>query len=164
VALKYSLDKFSDVIGRYPIEIETNCQALRDTIINNKLNATHARWLDSIMGHHIVDCRHKLGHLIQATDNPKHEGDSHEWTVDLSWAVNTGLAYNIWSAQLDETQTNLHTRFANEPIFLEVIDTMHNIDHGKWVRDKHRAQHRMVGYQIDDGHLWQIGDGKSTRA
>jgi hypothetical protein len=27
-ALKYSLDKFSDVIGGYPVEIETDCQAL----------------------------------------------------------------------------------------------------------------------------------------
>ena len=171
-ALKYSLDKFSDVIGGYPVEIETDCQALRDTIINNKLNATHARWLDGIMGHHIVDCRHKPGRLNQAadgisrqfTDNPKRKGDGHEWTVDPSWAANTGLAYNIWSAQLDETQTNLRTRFANEPIFLEVIDAMHNIDHGKRVRDKRRARHRMLGYQIDDGRLWRIGDGKSTRA
>lgn len=54
-ALKYSLDKFSDITCRHPIEIETDCQALRDTIINNKLNSTHARWLDGIMGYHIID-------------------------------------------------------------------------------------------------------------
>jgi hypothetical protein len=171
-ALKYSLDKFSDVIGGYPIEIETDCQALRDTIINNKLNSTHARWLDGIMGHHIVDCRHPPGHLNQAadgigrqfTDSPWHRGDGHEWTVDPSWAANAGLAYNIWSTQLDETQSSLRARFAKEPVFLEVIDAMHNLDHGKRVRDKCHARHRMLGYQVDDGRLWRIGDGKTTCA
>jgi hypothetical protein len=124
------------------------------------------------MGHHIVDCRHKPGHLNQAadgishqfTDNPGRKGDGHEWTVNPSWAANTGLTDDIWPAQLDETQTNLRARFVNEPLFLEVIDAMHNIDHGKRVRDKRRARHRMLGYQIDNGRLWQIGDGKSTRA
>jgi RNase H-like domain found in reverse transcriptase/Reverse transcriptase (RNA-dependent DNA polymerase) len=41
-ALKYSLDKFSNIICGYPVEIEMDCQALHDTIINNKLNSTHA--------------------------------------------------------------------------------------------------------------------------
>ena len=48
-ALKYSLDKFSDMICGYPVEIETDCQAFHDTIINNKLNSTHTCWLDGIM-------------------------------------------------------------------------------------------------------------------
>ena len=52
-ALKYSLDKFSDTIAGYPVEVKTDCLALWDTILNNKLNATHARWLDGIMGHNI---------------------------------------------------------------------------------------------------------------
>ena len=137
-ALKHSLDKFSDVIGGYPVEIETDCQALRDTIINNKLNATHARWLDGIMGHHIVDCRHRPGKQNQAadglsrqfTDTPRCKGDGHEWTVDPAWAANTGLVHDIWTTQLDETQSLLRTRFASEPIFLEVIDAMYNIDQG----------------------------------
>src|ERR1700676_1957287 len=89
-ALKHSLDKFSAVIGGYPVKIETDCQALRDTIINNKLNATHARWLDGIMGHHIVDCRHRLGKQNQVADGlscqfmdtPRIKGDGHDWTVD----------------------------------------------------------------------------------
>jgi hypothetical protein len=63
-ALKFSLDKFSNIIGGYPIEIKTDCKVLHDTIINNKLNATHAHWLDGIMGHHIIDCHHRLGMKI----------------------------------------------------------------------------------------------------
>jgi hypothetical protein len=170
--LKFSLDKFTNVIGGYPIEIKTNCKALHDTIINNKLNATHACWLDGIMGHHIVDCRNHPGHQNQAadgiscqfTDTPRIQGDGHDWTVDPSWEANMGLAYDIWTAQLDSDQTTLWEHFTNKPIFLDVIDVMNNVDHGKWVRDKCRACHRMLGYQIEDGHLYRIGDGKSTRA
>jgi hypothetical protein len=149
VALKHSLDKFTDVIGGYPVKIETDCQALRDTIINNKLNSTHAHWLDGIMGHHIVDCRHCPGKQNQAadglsrqfTDNPKRKGDGHEWTVDPAWAADTGLVHDIWTTQLDEAQSSLRTRFANEPIFLEVIDAMYNVNQGQHVRDKCRARH-----------------------
>src|SRR6202522_2435668 len=43
-ALKYSFDKFSDILYGYPVEIETDCQALNDTLMNEKLSATQARW------------------------------------------------------------------------------------------------------------------------
>ena len=36
-ALKFSLNKFSDTISGYPVEIETDCQAHWDAIINNNL-------------------------------------------------------------------------------------------------------------------------------
>jgi hypothetical protein len=42
-ALKFTLDKFSDTIWGFPVEIETDCQALRDHLLNDKLSATHAR-------------------------------------------------------------------------------------------------------------------------
>ena len=50
--------------------------------------------------------------------------------VDLAWAANTGLVHDIWTTQLDEAQSLLHARFASEPIFLEVIEAMYNVDHG----------------------------------
>ena len=53
-ALKHSLDKFSDIIWGYPVEIETDCQALRDHLLNPALNSTHARWRDAVLGHNIV--------------------------------------------------------------------------------------------------------------
>jgi len=84
--------------------------------------------------------------------------------VDLAWAANTGLVHDIWTTQLDEAQSLLHARFASEPIFLEVIEAMYNVDHGRRICDKHRAHHRMLGYQIDEGRLWRIGNGKSTHA
>jgi hypothetical protein len=102
-ALKFSLDKLFNVIGGCHVEIETDCKALCDTIVNNKLNATHTGWLDGIMGHHIVDCRHQPGCKIQAaddishqfTDTPRVQGDEHGWSVNPSWEANMGLAYNI---------------------------------------------------------------------
>ena len=54
-ALKYTFDKFSDIVYGYPVEVETDCQALRDVLMNDKLSATHARWRDSVLAHNIVD-------------------------------------------------------------------------------------------------------------
>jgi len=41
-ALKFSLDKFNDIIWGFPVKIETDCQALRDVLLSPKLNATLA--------------------------------------------------------------------------------------------------------------------------
>ena len=114
-ALRFSLNKFADTISGYPGELETDCQALRDTIINNNLNSTHAQWLDGIMGHNIVDVRHRPGWLNQAADGISHQftkvviqkGDGHEWTVDPGWTVNAGLVHDIWSAEIDDETSGL---------------------------------------------------------
>ena len=60
-ALKFGLDKFADITWGFPIEIETDCQALRDHLLNDKLSATHACWRDGILAHQIIDIRHSLG-------------------------------------------------------------------------------------------------------
>jgi len=41
-ALKFTFNKFSDIVYRYPVEVETDCQALRDVLLSDKLSATHA--------------------------------------------------------------------------------------------------------------------------
>ena len=41
--LKFCMDKFDDIIWGFPVEVETDCQALRDVMLSNNLNATHAR-------------------------------------------------------------------------------------------------------------------------
>ena len=60
-ALKFSLDKFRDTIWGFPVELETDCQALRDVLLSDTLNATHAQWRDGVLAHHIVDVRHIPG-------------------------------------------------------------------------------------------------------
>jgi hypothetical protein len=43
-ALKFALDKFADIIWGFPVKLETDCQALRDVLLNDALHATHAHW------------------------------------------------------------------------------------------------------------------------
>lgn len=226
-ALKFSLDKFDGIIYGSPVELETDCQALRDTLLNEKLNATHARWRDGVLAHHIVDVRHRPGALNGAADGlsrqftgaEQTEHDGHRNSVNPDWEATTGLAHDVflttseeaaqeggwmcrysgldrvagdgheWSigdyevarahpdeatlgenqtdillAGLDEDSTKLRERFTEEPIFLQVIDALWDLDKGKTVREKRRARHRALGYWIEGGKLWRLGDGKSTRA
>jgi hypothetical protein len=54
-ALKFMLDKFSDIIWGFPVEIEMDCQALRDTLLSKKPSMVHAQWQDGILAHQIID-------------------------------------------------------------------------------------------------------------
>jgi hypothetical protein len=85
-ALKYSLDKFSDIVWGQPIKLETDCQALRDIMVNEKLNVTHTHWRDGIMGYKIVSAEHIKGSTNAVADElsranegqPKVAGDGSE--------------------------------------------------------------------------------------
>ena len=72
--LKFSLDKFSNIIWGFPVEIEMDYQAIRDIMLNDKLNANHACWRDGILAHHIIDVRHISGKINVAAD-----GISRKW-------------------------------------------------------------------------------------
>jgi hypothetical protein len=61
--LKYALDKFNDIIWGFPVEIETDCKALRDILVSDTLNTTHVRWCEGVLAHHIVDVRHIPGRM-----------------------------------------------------------------------------------------------------
>jgi hypothetical protein len=173
-ALKFGLDKFSDITWGFPIEVETDCQALRDHLLNDKLSATHARWRDGILAHQIIDVRHVPGHLNVVADglSRANEGtqndteDGSEWTVSEDWESNVGLTHNIFQITKAETHeiTKLQERFKDEPIFTEVIDAILETDQGTNLRQKKRARHRASEYLIDDGRLWRIAGGHSTRA
>jgi len=54
-ALKYSFDKFSDIVYGYLVEVETDCQALHDILLSDKLSTTHTWWRDGVIAHNIVD-------------------------------------------------------------------------------------------------------------
>lgn len=173
-ALKYSLDKFGDIIWGYPIELETDCQALRDHLLSSTLNSTHARWRDAVLAYNIVDVRHRPGRLNVVADGlsrkyvnaPKEEGDGHEWTVSEDWEARTGLANDIFIMQpnqLESTYAALRTRFAEEKVFIEIVDSLLELDQGESLKVRKRAKHKAKGYMIDEGKLWKIGDG-SVRA
>src|SRR3984885_15792765 len=63
-ALKFSLDKFADIIWGFPIKLETDCQALRDVLLSDALHAMHARWRDGVLAYNILD-----GKRIPGTNN-----------------------------------------------------------------------------------------------
>ena len=168
-ALKFSLDKFADITWGFPIEIETDCQALRDHLLNDKLSATHARWRDGILAHQITDIRHVPGKLNVVTDGLSRAGegteneerDGSEWTVSEDWETNIGLTHDIF--QLTETNqiippevAKLRERFKDEPIFAEVIDAILELDQGTNLRQRKRARHRASEYMIEEGRLWWV--------
>jgi len=173
-ALKFGLDKFADITWGFPIEIETDCQALRDHLLNDKLSATHARWRDGILAHQITDIRHVPGRLnvvadglsraSEGTENEKKDGS--EWTVSEDWEASMGLTHDIFHTTEATTPeiAKLRERFKDEPIFAEVIDAILNLDQNTDLRQKKRAKHRASEYMVEDGRLWRVAGGHSTRA
>ncbi|KZP12542.1 hypothetical protein FIBSPDRAFT_754729, partial [Athelia psychrophila] len=103
----------------------------------------------------------------QYTGAPKRDDDGHHESVNPDWETQRGLVNDVWTLDtenLDNSISVLRERFADEPIFLQVVDAFMELDHDKPAREKRRARHRAVGYQLDDGKLWRIGDGKTTRS
>ena len=93
-ALKYSFNKFSDIMYGYPVEVETDCQALRDVLMNDKLSATHARWRDDVR--HIPGVTNITDGLSRQYENtPKTGGDGSDWEVDPDWETRAGLVYGV---------------------------------------------------------------------
>jgi hypothetical protein len=87
--------------------LETDCQALRDHLLNDKLNSTHARWRDGVLAHQIIDVQHKPGHLNPVADGisrkyvnlPTEKNDGHEWTVSEDWEARTGIQNDIFQIE-----------------------------------------------------------------
>ena len=76
------------------------------------------------------------------------------------------LANDILVVQVTQSEaiySALRDRFEGESVFLEVIDSILELDQGKDLRVRKRAKHKAKGYMIEDGKLWRIGDG-SERA
>jgi hypothetical protein len=64
-ALKYCLDEFESYTYGSAIEIETDCQALRDCLLKERMSTHHSRWKESILARNIVDIRHRPGWKTQ---------------------------------------------------------------------------------------------------
>ena len=153
------------------MEVETDCQALRDVLMNDKLSATHARWRDGVLAHNIIDVRHIPGTTNiadglsrQFENTPKSAGDGSEWDVDSDWESRAGLVFGINFTTISPTTQGLRDRFATTPLFRDVIDALENIQSGLGLRERKRARHRAARYMIEDGKLWFVGGGTRTRA
>jgi hypothetical protein len=92
-------------------------------------------------------------------------GDGHEWTVGEDWHTDTGLMHDLFQVTTPSPEhEKLRKRFAAEPMFMSILDVLLELDHGKSTRDQRRAQHRAKEYMIDEGKLWRIADGRTSRA
>ena len=155
---------------RYPVVVETDCQALRDTLLSDKLSATHAHWRDSVLAHNIIDIRHIPGKInimdsisrqYEGTD--KTPGDGSEWTVTPDWEEITGLVHDLYLVAETPDLTVLKERFKDEPLFLNVVDAIIGLSSGDTtVREKKQVQHRETQYMLEDGKLWFVGGGSGT--
>jgi hypothetical protein len=67
-ALKFGLEKFSDIVWDFPVEIETDCQNLRGLLLNDHMNIAHTWWRDRILAHRIINVRHVPGKLNVIAD------------------------------------------------------------------------------------------------
>jgi hypothetical protein len=172
-ALKFGLDKFSDTIWGFPVEIETDCQALRDHLLNDKLSATHARWRDGILAHQIIDVRHVPGRVNLVADGlsraneglPNEENDGSQWTVSEDWESSTGLTHDIFyiTDPASPEVGHLRERFKGEPLFSEVVEAIFDLDQDKDVKVRKRARHRASEYLIEDNRLWRVAGGHRSR-
>ena len=170
-SLKFCFDKFADILWGMPVEIETDCQALRDVILSDKLNATHARWRDGVLAYNIVDVRHIPGVTNiadgvsrQYEGTPKGFGDGSEWTVSPDIDDTIGVVQDLFQVEVSLEAATLRERFASEPLFLEVINALLELDHGTKLQERKRARHRASQYTIENGRLWYIGGGTRIRA
>ena len=171
-ALKFALEKFDDIIWGFPVEIETDCQALQDVIMSDDLNATHARWRDGILAHQIVDachipgCINLVGNRISHKDEdlPHEDGDSSSWSVLPDWEHACGLHYDLFSVEtaVDTLHSRLRDHFKNKNVFLEVVDTLLGTMGASSDADRKRATHRSEGYFVEDGKLWCLGGSTPT--
>ncbi|KAJ8585786.1 hypothetical protein M405DRAFT_712472, partial [Rhizopogon salebrosus TDB-379] len=99
---------------------------------------------------------------------PRNSGlqDDSEWTVSEDWEANTGLINDMLliSPVDEQIAKNLCKRFANESVFLEVVESILQMDSAKLLRDRKRARHRASQFLIEDGKLWRLHGGTTVRA
>ncbi|KAG2114290.1 uncharacterized protein F5147DRAFT_570641, partial [Suillus discolor] len=92
--------------------------------------------------------------------------DGSTWTVSEDWETETGLINDILLTSMiyEQTVKSLLERFTNKPIFLEVIESIAQVNSNKPLRDRKRAHHRASEYLIENGKLWRLRRGTTVRA
>jgi hypothetical protein len=171
-ALKYSLDKFADTMYGFPIEVETDCQALRDTVMSTNLSTTHARWLEAVMGHDIREIRHLPGAVNfvgdalsrKYTNVARTADDGSTWSVECDWFAGSGLIFDLYTVADAGEVLALKARFAGVPVFRQAIEALETIAKGENESAVRRAKHRAREYMVEGGKLWHVGGGRSWRA
>jgi transposase InsO family protein len=171
-ALKYSLDEFEPYIYGSPLEIETDCQALRDCLLQEKMSVHHSRWKESILAHNIIAIRHRPG-----VENPVADGlsrmwdgkdrtdkDGSGWSVLPNWEATKGIVNDILS--ISYVPPNIHpleTQFADDTFFEPIVKHLLGHDAGSTPAARRKATHQAAGFTIIDGKLWKISSKANDR-
>ncbi|KIN94286.1 hypothetical protein M404DRAFT_72195, partial [Pisolithus tinctorius Marx 270] len=80
------------------------------------------------------------------------DDDGSQWSVNPEPKAITGLVNDVFMlSQLDDNLQKLRDQFTDEPMFLEIIDVILNVDTTSNPRDCSRARHRALQYLIADG-------------
>jgi transposase InsO family protein len=171
-ALKYSLDEFEPYIYGSPLEIETDCQALRDCLLQEKMSVHHSRWKESILAHNIVAIRHRPGVENPVADGLSRMWDGHErsdtdgsdWSVLPNWEMTKGMVNDILSiSYVSPTLHPLETCFAGDLFFEPIVRHLLGHDAGSTLSERRKAAHRATGFTIIDDKLWKISSKASDR-
>ena len=173
-ALKFSVDEFEPYIFGSPIEIETDCQALRDCLLKDKLNTHHSRWMQLILSHNIIDIRHRPG-----IENPVADGlsrmwhnqkrtttDGSHWSVLPDWEAAKGIKNDVMSAidaMLYMLEHPLETMFRDDVFFTPIVRHLLGKSAGDSMSERRRAMHRAKGFMVDNGKLWRVSTRPQDR-
>ena len=155
--LKFALNKFSNIISGSLSKLEMDCQALHNVLTNDKLNATHVRWKESVLVHNIVEVWHRPGKSNGAADRISRwfvgvedtKGDGHKWLVNENWEATTGLTHDLFQITTLDKHKALQVRFKNEPMFSTILEALQELEHGSDVHEKRKVRHRAREYMIE---------------
>lgn len=81
------------------------------------------------------------------------------------WEEVTGLVHDFYHIAEAPDLTVLKERFKNEPLFLNVMDTILGLSSTNvTIWEKKQAQHCKTQYMLEDGKLWFAGGGSGMQA
>jgi len=177
-ALKFCLDEFDPYIYGSPIEIETDCQALRDCLLKEKMSTHHSRWKESILAHNIIDIRHRPGVENAVADGlsrmwqnrGRSNTDGSDWSVLADWETTRGIRNDILlvnqSPPPGDTPSlpyELEDHFKGDVFFEPIVRHLLGRNAGSNISERRRAMHRAQGFMIDNGKLWRVSTKANDR-
>lgn len=168
-ALKYSPDEFAPYIYRSPIEIETNCQALRYCLIQEKISVHHSRQKESILTHNIIAIQHHPGVENPVADGlscmwedcPLSDTDGSYYTILADQEASKGIVNDILSiSESPSPKHPLKCQFINDIFFQPIVHHLLGLSASDTPAEKcHAAQHS-TDFMITEDKLWKV----STKA
>ena len=161
VALKFALDEFTDLTFGSPIMIVTDCRVLRDLLVSNRLNLTHARWQQFILSHQIVDVGHRPGvgnpvadGISRGFGEERTDRDGSSWSVEADWHARSGLTNSLWMVvgrQNNEETEELRTRFEGDDFFEPIVEALLGKPRGNSIKETRHAMRRAREFMIEGG-------------